>query len=190
MNPQDSADWIELSRLWQSEGATVTRQDIDDCFRQQRRHLLAVRLAEFAGTAAGVAAALWLAFASRFFWMGMLTAGFAVSSAIVLLRVRQQRLSGATASLGTFLKESIAHQDWVDTQLRFGRALSFVALFSITMAASAQLLHMDAQSGRTLLAAATAAAGVMVALVWNLVLTRRARRHGARLEALHERFRT
>jgi hypothetical protein len=84
------------------------------------------------------------------------------------------------------LKESLAHEDWLAEQLRLGRALTFVALFAIVMAASVQLLHIRSASVSGLLATAAAGAAVAAALVWNLVLAWKGRRRSVRLRSVSE----
>ena len=84
----------------------------------------------------------------------------------------------------------MAREDWIDEQLRFGRALSFVALFAVVIATSMQLQHFHAISVLGLGAATVSCVYVTGVVVWNLVLTRRARRRRARLQYFNDRLKT
>jgi uncharacterized integral membrane protein len=188
MNEMPPADWSDLAKLWQADGAAVSIDDIERHMRRERAQMLGVLIAEIGGLAVGTGAAVWLFFFTRFTWLGLVTAVFGGISAFVAMRMRREREPSGATDLLQSLKESIAREDWIEEQLRFGRALSFVALFAVIIATSVHLQHFHAISSLGLTAAIVSSAYVTGVLVWNLVLTRRARRRRARLEYVNERL--
>jgi hypothetical protein len=134
----------------------------------------------------GVVAALWLAFgfAAHLRWMGLLIAAFALVSAFAMVRTRRHGGPAGTSDLAGSLRESIAWQEWLLHELRFGRALNFVTLLAGISVLSVQLRELQATSAMGFAASAAVCTSVLVALAWNLVLTRRARRRSARLRDL------
>jgi hypothetical protein len=188
MNEPRPDDWDDLAKLWQADAARVSTEEIDAHLDRQRRQMRAVTAAEMMGAGAGMVAAAILLFFTPHVWMGVLIMVFGGASAWLALRMRREaRLPGANNLLQS-LKDSIAREDWLDTQLRLGRALSFVALFAILMATSLQLLRLKAFSAAGLVAAGVGCAVVLGALGWNLVLTARLRRRRARLRYFDERM--
>ena len=163
MNQPPDGDWQELAKLWQSDAAPVSVADIENLHQQQRRRLRAATAAELIATTLGIAASAWLAFQHRFLWVSVLAVAFAAASAFVVLRARRVP-PPASGDLLTSLKGSLAYQDWLGDQLRYGRALSFVALFAILIAASVQLMHVATAPSHLF---ATAAAGMAVSLRWR-----------------------
>jgi hypothetical protein len=188
MNQQHDGEWRELSRLWQGNVAPVTVEDIERLHVLQHRRLRAITAAELTVTALGIAAAFWLAFVSRFLWVGVLTATFAAASAVVFLRARRLPSPPGSRDLLQSLKGSLAYQDWLAEQLRYGRGLSFVALFAIVIAASEQLMHVATVPPMRLLATAAAGAAVVAALAWNVALAWKAWRRKARLTGFIEKL--
>jgi len=188
MNQPRDDDWQELAKLWQSDVAPVSVADIEKLHESQRRRLGAATAAELIGTALGIVASTWLAFQSRFLWVGALAAAFAAASTFVLLRARRLPCPPPSGDLLGSLKGSLAYQDWLADQLRYGRALSFVALFAIFFAASVQLMHMATAASSHLFATAAAGAAVVAALVWNLALSWNVMRRTARLSGFMEKL--
>ena len=181
MNQSPDHDWQELAKLWQSEAAPVSVANIENLHRQQRRRLRAATAAELIATTLGIVASAWLAFQHRFLWVSVLAVAFAAASAFVVLRARRSRCPPASADLLTSLKGSLAYQDWLADQLRYGRALSFVALFAILIAASVQLMHVATATPSRLFATAAACLAVVAALAWNVTLAWNVIRRAARL---------
>ena len=105
----------------------------------------------------------------------MVVAVFALVSAVVIVRMRREPAPSGSVDVLQSLKDSLDREDWIAEQLRFGRALSFVALFAIVMATASQLRHVSSTSTLALMAGGVAAACVIAALVWNLMLVRRSR---------------
>jgi hypothetical protein len=190
MNEQPASEWTELSRMWQADAAAVSLDEIDGHVRRERLKLRVVTTVELAGAALGVCAAAWLAFFTPFLWMGTVVGIFAVVSAFAVIRLRRVPEPSGADGLMHSLKESIGREDWVAEQLRFGRALSFVALFAIVMATASQLLRFHTISAVGLAAASAGAAYVAGVLVWNLVLTRRTHVRRARLVYLNDRLKS
>jgi hypothetical protein len=181
MNQPPDHDWQELAKLWQSGTAPVSVVDIENLNQRQRRRLRAATAAEFIGTALGIVASAWLAFQHRFLWVGVLAAAFAAASAFVVLRARRLPYPPVSGDLMRSLKGSLVYQDWLADQLRYGRALSFVALFAILIAASVQLMHVVTATPSRLFATGAAGAAVVAALVWNMALAWNVRRRTQRL---------
>jgi hypothetical protein len=181
MNQPPDGDWQELAKLWQSDVAPVSVADIENLHQRQRRRLRAATAAELIATTLGIAASAWLAFQHRFLWVGVLAIAFAAASAFVVLRVRRLPSPPASGDLLKSLKGSLVYQDWLADQLRYGRALSFVALFAIFIAASVQLMNVASATPSRLFATAAAGAAVVAALAWNVALACNVRRRTARL---------
>ena len=182
MNDRDSSGWEDLASLWQGEVATYSMEQVKAHSERQRRIMQVVTVAELAGAVLGITAALWLMFVTPHRLMGLVVVVFALLSAVVMLRARREPESRGEAGLIGILKESVAYHDWMAEQLRYGRALSFVALFAIVMSASVQLLHFQTASASGLAASASGACGMTGVLAWNFILTERARRRRASLQ--------
>ncbi len=187
MNEIPASEWNDLAKMWQADAAAVSVDEIDQHLKRQRRQMLLVTLVEVAGAVLGVVAATWLA-VLMYPWVGVVVAVFAIVSAAVMVRMRREPASSGAVDALQSLKDSIAREDWIAEQLRLGRAGSFLALFSIVMVTAAQLRYVSAISSLGLIAAGVAAAYVAGALVWNLVLTRRARGRRARLQYFSDRL--
>jgi hypothetical protein len=190
MNESPTTDWNDLAKLWQADSAAISIDDIERHVRRERVQMLGVLIGEVGGLAVGTGAALWLIFFTRFTGLGVVTAVFGGISAFVAMRLHRDLAPSGAVDLLQSLKESIAREDWIEEQLRFGRALSFVALFAVIIATSIQLQHFHAISSLGLAAASVSGVFMTGVLVWNLVLTRRARRRRARLEYINERLKS
>jgi hypothetical protein len=188
MNEPQSSDWNDLSKMWQADAAAVSLEEIDDHLARERHRMRVVTFVELGGVGLGVSAAVWLAFFTPFRWLGVVVAVFAVVSAFVTIRMRREPVSSGAVDVLHSLKESIEREDWIAEQLRLGRALSFVALFSFVMVTSSQLLRFHFIPPLGLAAAIAGGAYVIGVLAWNLVLTRRTRMRRARLEYIQERL--
>lgn len=180
-------DWQDLATLWQADAAGVSLQEVDEHLRREKRQIAGVAVAEFAGLGAGlVAAVLVIALSHR--WLGAVMIVFGGASAWLALRLRRAARTQGSGDLLQSLKESIDREDWIAEQLRLGRVLSFVALFAIVQATSAQLFRLKAFSAPLLTAAGIGCVAVMGALAWNLWLTSRSKRRRARLKYLDDRM--
>jgi hypothetical protein len=188
MNEKLPTDWNDLAKLWQAEAAAVSVDDIDAHLRRHRRQMRIATLSELLAVSLGLAAATWLVLMSQYRWMGMVVGVFALVSAGVTLRLRREQPPSGSVDVLQSLKDSLDREDWIAEQLRFGRALSFVALFAIVQAVGSLLRNHAPSLGSTLTAGGIATACVTAALVWNLVLVRRSRTRRHRLEYLKDRL--
>lgn len=186
MNQPAHEGWQDLAQVWQKGAMPIAGEDIEALNQRQRRWLQAARAAELACSLVGVAAAVWLALASRLLWVGILTAAFSATSLIFVLRARRElSQSGSTDLLG-MLDYSVAYQGWLSEQLRYGRALGFLALFVVVMAASEQLMNMANATRSGLMATGIAGLAITAALTWNLALALQVRRRTSRLQAFRK----
>lgn len=189
MNEPVTNDWQDLSTLWQADAAAVRVEEIDAYLTRERRQLRLAAAGELAGLGIGIFAAVWIALFLPYPVLGFALASFAIASAYMARRLRRAPAPQGSATLARSLKDSIAREDWITAQLRFGRALSFVALFALVFAAAAQLRFVRPLDAAALSAEAAGAAFVLGALMWNAVLTRRARVRRERLQYFEERLR-
>ena len=187
MNEQTD-DWNDLAKMWQADAARVSTQEIDAHLRREKRLMAKVAAAELLGLCAGIVAAACVLFFTPHTGTGVAIVLFGGGSAWLTLRLRREFAPPVSLDLLQSLKESIAREDWLSEQLRFGRALSFVALFAIVMAIALQLLRTKAFSAVVLAAAGIGCAVVLMALAWNLLLTSRSRRRRQRLRYLDQRL--
>jgi hypothetical protein len=188
MNEKPVSDWNDLAKLWQADAAAVSIDDIDAHMKRHRRHMRLATLAELGGVCLGLAASGWLAFFTTYRGVGLVVAAFALVSAVVIVRLRRELAPTGSVDVLQSLKDSVDREDWIAEQLRFGRALSFVALFAIVMATGSQLRHSGSDPALALIAGGVAAACVLAALGWNLLLSRRSRARRQRLEYLKDRL--
>lgn len=187
MNTPQTEDWNDLAKMWQADAASISLQEVDEHLEREKRQMAGVHAAEFAGLGVGVVAAIGVVTMTHF-WMGVVIVLFGGISAWLTLRMRRAGPAPGSRDLLQSLKDSIEREDWVAEQLRFGRVLSFVALFAIVQATSVQLFRLKAFSATTLTAAGIGCAVVLGALAWNLWLTVRSRRRRTRLQYLDERL--
>lgn len=188
MNQPAREEWGDLSRVWRTGDLPVAGAEVEKLHERQRRRAQVARVAELICALVGVTAALWLALVSRFRMLGILTAVFQVASVYFVLRSRRLPDVPGSAGLLQSLQSSLAYQDWLAEQLRYGRVLGFVALFAVVMSASTQLLHMPEATRSGLLAAATAATAISTALAWNMTLAWQVWRRSARLNAFRRKL--
>lgn len=190
MNEKLASDWNDLAKLWQAEAAAISVDDIDAHLRRHRRQMRIATFVELVGVSLGVAAAGWLAFFLSHRWLGLVVGVFALVSAAVMVRTRRDPEPTGSVDVLQSLKDSLDREDWIAEQLRFGRALSFVALFAIVMATGSQLRQFSPTYPVALMAGGVAAACVIAALVWNMVLLRRSRTRRHRLNYLKDRLKS
>lgn len=174
--------------MWQADAARVSPEEIDAHLQREKRLMARVRAAELLGLGAGVVAAACVLFFTPHTGMGVVIVLFGGGAAWLTLRLRREFVPSVSLDLLQSLKESLAREDWLTEQLRFGRALSFVALFAIVMAIALQLLRTKSFSVAALTAAGIGCAVVLMALAWNLLLTLRSRRRRLRLLYLDQRL--
>ena len=190
MNEQDTDAWQELGRIWKTGRPPVTIADIEALHARQHRRVRIARAAAFACSVLGVMAALWLAFVSPLRWVGILTVVFSVASVSFMLRVRRVAVPQGSANLLDSLKASLTCLDWLAEQLRYGRALGFMALFAVVMVASNQLMRLAGPPRSVLFATAGAGVAVSAVLVWNMIVARQVWRRSAQLLAFRRKLLT
>lgn len=188
MNQPPVENWQDLTRIWRTGTVPVAGAEVEKLHERQRRRAKLARMAELACTAPGVAAALWLALASRFRWVGIVTAVFSVASVYFTLRSRRRPDAPGSADLLQSLQDALSYQDWLAEQLRYGRVLGYMALFAVVMAASTQLLHMSLATRSGLVATAVAATAISAALAWNMTLAWQVWRRSAHLNAFRRKL--
>jgi hypothetical protein len=181
------AEWIELTRLWQAEGAAVSLDELEAHMQRERAAMRALAGVELAGLALGVAVGIWLSITSPFIWLSSVFIAFCLVMGWVAYRRNHAEPVGGDDLL-TSLRISMAREDWVASELRFGRALSFVVLFVIVFMTSHVMRHFATASAGSLLALGAAAAWVCGVLAWNVVLVRRSTRRRHRLESYATRL--
>jgi MFS family permease len=187
MSSQPASDWKDLSRLWQAEGAAVSLDELERYVKRERRSMRALATAELAGLGLGVLVGVWLSLWSPYFWLAGVFIAFCVVMGWVALRRTDAEPQGGDDLL-TSLRISMAREDWVASQLRFGRALSFVVLFVIVFLGSHMMRNFAAVHSGSFLALGVAAAWVCAVLAWNLSLVRRSARRRQRLESYASRL--
>jgi hypothetical protein len=182
MTSQPTSDWNDLTRLWQAEGAAVSLDELEQYMKRERRGMRALATAELAGLGLGVLVGIWLSLSSPYFWLSGVFIAFCLVMGWVALRRADAEPQGGDDLL-TSLRISMAREDWVASQLRFGRALSFVVLFVIVFLGSHMIRNFARAESGSLLALAAAAVWVCGVLGWNLLLVRRSARRRRRLES-------
>jgi hypothetical protein len=176
------ADWMELTRLWQAEGAAVSIDELEHHRQRERAAMRALAGVELAGLGLGIVVGIWMSISSPFIWVaGVFIAFCLVMGWVAFRRNHVEPLGGE--DLLTSLRIAVAREDWVAAELRFGRALSFVVLFVIVYMASYQMHNFASTSAGAWLALATAAAWICGVLAWNVRLVRRSARRRQRLES-------
>lgn len=188
MNQPAPDQWQQLTRIWKTGDAPVTAADVAALHGRQHRRLRIARGAEMASSMLGFIAAVWLALASRFLWVGILTAAFSLASVYVVFRARRRAVPQGSADLMQSLNDSLGYLEWQAEQLRYGRVLNYVALFAVVMAASTQLMRWTRVAPPELLATAAAGIAVSAALAWNMTLAWQVWRRSIRLRAFREKL--
>lgn len=183
----EPADWMELTRLWQAEGAAVSPEELAGHRQRERAAMRSLAVVEMAGLGLGIGVGVWLSLTSTHFWLSSIFIAFCLVMAWVALRRRHPEPLGGDDLL-TSLRISIAREDWVASELRFGRALSFVVLFVIVFMASEMMRNFATASPGSLRALGAAAAWVCGVIAWNFVLVRRCVRRRQRLESYATRL--
>ncbi|HUQ08736.1 MAG TPA: hypothetical protein VM146_00375 [Steroidobacteraceae bacterium] len=190
MNTPLPEDWNDLARMWQADAAGLSLPEIDEHLQREKKQMAGVAAAEFAGLGVGLVAAALVLLLTPMVWLGTVIILFGGASAWIALRLRRAGRAQGSGDLLQSLKDSIEREDWIAEQLRFGRVLSFVALFAIIQATSAQLFTLKAFSATVLTAAGIGCAVVLGALAWNVWLTARSTRRRERLKYLEDRMKT
>lgn len=184
---QQPGDWMELTRLWQAEGAAVSLDEVEDYAKRERATMRRLAALELGGLGLGIAVGIWLSMTSMYFWFSSVFIAFCLVTGWAALRRGDAEPLGGDDLL-TSLRVSMAREDWVAAQLRFGRALTFVVLFVIVFLGSHMLRHYATVSGSSLLGLAAAGVWMCGVLAWNLTLVRRSARRRQRLQSYAARL--
>jgi len=187
MTSQPAGDWKDLSRVWQAEGAAVSLDELEAHRQRERAAMRSLAAVEMAGLGLGIAVGFWLSITSYYFWLASVFIAFCLVMGWVALRRGHAEPLGGDDLL-TSLRISMAREDWVASELRFGRALSFVVLFVIVFLGSHMMRNFAAVNYGSFMALGVAAAWVCAVLAWNLSLVRRSARRRQRLESYAHRL--
>jgi len=176
-------NWSDLARLWHAHCATFRSADIEKLARRQRLQMQALAAAEASGLALTLIGAAVIAMQTAFIAMPAISMVFFAFCAYLQYRMRLEPRPSGGDNLITSLDASIALEQWTLAQLGIGRAVTFVTLAAIGMVASDHLRFSATTPPARLWALLAITAAIAAVLVWNLVLTRRAR---ARMRGLEE----
>jgi len=182
-----SPEWLELTRLWQAEGAAVSVDELEQHRQREHAAMRALAAVELAGLGLGIVVGIWMSIASPFIWVSSVFIAFCVVMGWVASRRNHVEPLGGEDLL-TSLRIAMAREDWVAAELRFGRALSFVVSFVIVYMTSYQMHNFASASAGSWLALAAAAAWICGVLAWNVLLLRRSARRRQRLESYATRL--
>jgi hypothetical protein len=178
-------EWGDLAKVWRAEAAAVSASEIEVWLRRERARLRRARIAEFASLGIGLAGAAWAAVATPFVFVAGLFALFCALTLWFTLRFPATPLLRDGETLATSLDNRIAYEDWLLSQLRFGRALSYLPLFLFVFLIAGRLQHA-AKAGLMSLAPLVVCLVTALAIaIWNAVLLRRAQRRRARLDGFN-----
>jgi len=177
------AQWNSLAKLWHAESAAVSAADIEQHAWRQRRSLLALAVAEALGFALVFIGAVWISMHTAMIAMSSLTIVFFATCGFLQHRMRREPPPSGGDDLLSSLEISIAREEWNIAQLGIGRAVTFLTFFAIVMVASNHLRFIDSTPAARLWSLFAIALIVLGVLIWNVFLTRRARRRRANLES-------
>jgi len=182
------AQWNSLARLWLSENTAVSSVDVESHARRQRRSLLALAVAEAAGFALVFIGAVWISMHTAMVAMSALTIVFFATCGFLQHRMRREPPPSGGDDLLSSLEISIAREEWNLAQLGIGRAVTFLTFFAIVMVASNHLRFLATTPPVRLWSLFGIALIVLAVLIWNVFLTRRARRRKLSLESFASRL--
>lgn len=174
-------NWRELATLWHSRTSEVMPEEVENHARRERRHMIALAAAEAGAMALAFVAATWMAMHTAFVAMSGVALVFFAVSAFLHHRMRNEPEPTGCRDLLSSLAEDLARQQWVLRQLGVGRAVSMLTLACMVILGANHLRFYASTPAELLWAMLVIGLMVLGVLVWNLVLTRRAR---ARLRLL------
>lgn len=175
--------WNNLGRLWHAETAVVSPGVIEGQARRQRQGLLALAVAEACGFALVFIGALWISMHTAMIAMSALTIVFFATCGFLQHRMRREPPPSGGTDLLSSLEISIAREEWNLAQLGIGRAVTFLTFVAIVMMASNHLRFIASTPASRLWSLFAIALIVFGVLMWNVVLTRRARARKLNLES-------
>ena len=92
-----SPDWMELTRLWQAEGAAVSVDELEQHRQRERAAMRALAAVELAGLALGIVVGIWMSIASPFIWVSSVF--IATGSFIVAVLIGVATAPGPTLTI-------------------------------------------------------------------------------------------
>ncbi len=183
-------NWGELARLWHAGLPALLPEEVERQALRRRIHMLALAAAEAGAMTLAFIAAVWIAMHTAFVAMAAISMVFFGVSGYLHHRMRNEPEPSGSQDLLTSLEEGMAREDWVLRQLGVGRAVIVLMLASIALLGSDLLRFYAATPGARLWALLAIALIVVGILVWNLVLTRAARRRKRNLVDYRRRLGT
>jgi hypothetical protein len=176
-------NWRELAILWHARTSEVMPEAVERHARRQRRHMRAIAIAEAGAMALAFVAAAWIAMHTAFVAMSGISLVFFAVSAYLHHRLRNEPEPRGDRDLLSSLEEDRAREQWVLRQLGVGRAVSMLTLACMVILGADHLRFYSSTPPELLWAMLVIALLVLGVLIWNIVLTRRAR---ARMRALSD----
>ena len=168
-------NWRELAALWHTRMSEVMPEQVEAHARRQRRHMTALATAEAGGLALAFIAAVWIATHTAFVAMSAISLVFFAVSGYLHHRMRNEPEPRGMQDLLSSLAEDVAREQWILRQLGVGRAVSMLTLGSMVILGADHLRFFASTPPERLWAMLVIALMVSGVLVWNVVLTRRAR---------------
>jgi hypothetical protein len=176
-------NWRELAALWHTRMAEVVPEEVENHARRQRRHMVALAGAEAGGLALAFIAAVWIAMHTALVALSAISLVFFAVCGYLHHRMRNEPEPQGTSDLMSSLGLDLMREEWILRQLGVGRAVSMVTLASMLILGADHLRYFDSTPPGRLWAMLVIALMVSAVLVWNAVLTRRAR---ARMRSLSQ----
>lgn len=174
-------NWSELAQLWHTAARVVSPEDVERRAQRQRRQMFALASAEAGALILAFIAAVWIAMHTALLAMSAISMVFFGVCGYLQHRMRREPEPEGGADLLSSLEFTIAREDWTLAQLGVGRAVTMLTLVSIVMLGANHLRFFTTTPAERLWAMLAITLIVLAILVWNLVLTRQARRRKARL---------
>jgi hypothetical protein len=168
-------NWRELATLWHARTSEVMPEEVEKHACRQRRDMMALAAAEAGSMALAVFAAVWIAMHTAFVAMSGISLVFFAVSAYLHHRMRNEPEPTGSRDLLSSLAEDLAREQWVLRQLGVGRAVSMLTLACMVILGADHLRFYASTPAELLWAMLVIGLMVLGVLVWNLVLTRRAR---------------
>jgi hypothetical protein len=168
-------NWARLAALWHARAAEVMPEEVGRHERRQRRHMWALAAAEAGGMGLAFIASAWMAMHTAFVAMSGISLVFFAVSAYLHHRMRNEPEPWGNRDLLSSLAEDMAREQWILRQLGVGRAVSMLTLACMLLLGADHLRFFASTPPGLLWTMLSITLAVLGVLMWNLVLTRRAR---------------
>lgn len=169
-------NWGELARLWHSQMPAVAPEEVERHARRQRRSAQALAAAEAGALLLAFIAAVWIAMHTALVALSAISLVFFGVSGYLHHRMRGEPEPSGDRNLATSLEFGISREEWVLRQLGVGRAVTALTLASVALIGSNHLRFWSITPAPRLWALLAITLIVLGILVWNLLLTRQAKR--------------